>query len=72
MFYSQDYRRINIEGGNFLLILLPWALFVFDPESNMFFSITSEISNLDLFIFFISCQSTKVAILLYFRKYYNQ
>ena len=38
----------------------------------IFFSITSEISNLDLFIFFISCPITKVAILLYFRAYYNQ
>ena len=25
IFYSQDYRRINSEGGNFLLILLPRA-----------------------------------------------
>ena len=70
IFYSQDYRRINLEGGNFLLILLPQALFVFNPESKIFFSITSEISNLDLFIFFISCQNTKVAIILYFRAYF--
>ena len=50
----------------------PQGLFVYNPESKIFFCITSEIPNLDLFIFFISCQSTKVAILLYFRAYYNQ
>ena len=66
----------KLRGGQFSINnttkLAPRSLFIFDPENEIFFSVTSEISNLDLFIFFIPSQSTKVAIVLYFREHFNQ
>ena len=47
----------------------PKSLFVFDPESGIFFLITYELSKLGRFI---CCLSTKVDIPLKFRKPYNQ
>ena len=48
------------------------SLFFYDPVNEIFCLITSEISKLGRFVHFIYCQSTKVAILLNFRAYYNQ
>ena len=49
----------------------PKSEFGSDPEIEMFFLITHEISKLDRFIYFIYCLSTKVDILLKFRMPYN-
>ena len=45
---------------------------VSDPESEIFFLITSEIQNLGHFAYFIYCQSSKVTVLLNFQVHYNQ
>ena len=49
----------------------PKSSFVSDPESETFFLITYEISQLGRFLYFIYCLSTKVDILLKFRMPYN-
>ena len=50
----------------------PKSLFISDPESEIFFLITYEISKLGRFIHFIYCQSAKVTSLLNFLGRYNQ
>ena len=50
----------------------PQSQFFYDPENEIFFLITSEISKSGRFVHFIYCLSTKVDILLNFRVPYNQ
>ena len=50
----------------------PKTLFVYDPENEIYFAITSEISKLGRFIYFKYYQRTKITILLNFRVSYNQ
>ena len=48
------------------------SLLFYDPENGIFFLITSEISKLGHFVYFIYRQSTKLDIILNFRVPYNR
>ena len=61
-------RNIKIITDEFYA---PQSLFFYDPENEIFFLITSEISKLGLFVYFIYCQSVKAIIPINLRVPYN-
>ena len=50
----------------------PKTRLFYDPENEISFAITSEISKLVRFVYFMYCQRNKITILLISRVHYNE